>query len=201
MTRDPLKEHIALDGLPNNLVDTVGLRESSDLVESEGIRRSHVAVQRGDRLLWVIDVAADLKAAVAEVERDFPEGPAATILQNKVDLAAEGPAELEIAGLPVIRLAALTGEGLPLLIAHLKRIAGLTGESGGTISARTRHIDALQRAGASLDRAREQFAETQALEFAAEKLRSAQAALSEITGELMSDDLLGEMFGSFCVGK
>jgi tRNA modification GTPase len=135
------------------------------------------------------------------VNREFAEGPQATIVQNKVDLVAEEPAELVIAGLPIIRLSALTGAGLPLLIEHLKQIAGFTGDSGGTISARTRHVDALQRARVNLERATEELADSRALELAAEELRGSQRALSEITGELTSDDLLGEIFGSFCIGK
>jgi tRNA modification GTPase len=200
-TRDPLKEHISLDGLPINLIDTAGMRESSDLVEAEGIRRSYAAVRRGDRLLWVVDIEADLQTAAADLCQQFADGPPATIVQNKIDLVDEQPAEIEVAGLPVIRLSALTGEGLPLLIEHLKRVAGFTSETGGAISARTRHVDALKRARLSLLSAREQFTESGALELAAEELRATQAALGEITGELTSDDLLGEIFASFCIGK
>ena len=200
-TRDPLKEHISLDGLPINLVDTAGLRESSDLVESEGIRRSSAAVRRADRLLWVVDIEAKLAVVAAEINREFTDGPEATIIQNKLDLVDEVPREQEIAGMPVISLSALTGEGLPLLIAHLKRLAGFTDTGGGTVSARTRHIDGLKRARDSLQRARTQLVDSRALELAAEELRGAQVALSEITGELTSDDLLGEIFGSFCIGK
>jgi tRNA modification GTPase len=200
-TRDPLKEHISLDGLPINLVDTAGLRVSEDPVEVEGIRRSHAAVGRADRLLWVVDIEADLAATAAELCREFPDGPPVTILQNKVDLVAAESGLLEVAGLPVIRLSALTGAGLPLLIAHLKELVGYTGEDGGTIGARTRHVDALKRARAGIVAARGRFIDEMALELAAEELRTAQTALSEITGEVSSDDLLGEIFGSFCIGK
>jgi tRNA modification GTPase len=152
-------------------------------------------------LLWVIDIAADPAAAAAEIRRTFPHGPAATIVQNKVDLVPEHAAVLENSGVPVIRLSALTGDGLELLAAHVKELAGFAGESAGTISARTRHVDALKRAGQAMDAARHCLVADRALELAAEELRSSQAALGEITGELSSDDLLGKIFGSFCIGK
>lgn len=200
-TRDPLKEHISLDGLPINLVDTAGLRVSEDPVEVEGIRRSHAAVGRADRLLWIVDIAADLGATAGELGREYPDGPPATIVQNKVDLVAGKPGLLDVAGLPVVRLSALTGEGLPLLVAHLKQLAGYAGENGGAISARTRHLAGLKRASTGIEAARDRFVDEMALELAAEELRAAQTALSEITGEISSDDLLGEIFGSFCIGK
>jgi len=200
-TRDPLKEHISLDGLPINLVDTAGLRESTDIVESEGIRRSHAAVRRADRLLWVVDVETDPAVAAAQVGAMIAGGPPVTIVQNKIDLRGGEAEVLEINGMPAVRISALTGAGLPLLIDHLKRIAGFAGEGSGTISARTRHIDALERTRSSLKRAREQLLDAGALELAAEELRSSQAALGEITGEQSSDDLLGEIFSSFCIGK
>ncbi|HSG63672.1 MAG TPA: GTPase, partial [Gammaproteobacteria bacterium] len=200
-TRDALKEYVSLDGLPLNVIDTAGLRESDDPVESEGMRRSYAAAARADRLLWVIDIATDLAAAAAELKQAFPNGPAVTIVQNKVDLVAGVPAALESAGLPVVRLSALTGDGLEILAAHLKELAGFAGEGAGTISARTRHVDALKRAGQTLTAARQRLTDDRALELAAEELRGSQAALSEITGEVSSDDLLGEIFGSFCIGK
>ncbi len=201
-TRDPLKEHISLDGLPINLVDTAGLRESADPIEIEGMRRSHAAVEKADCLLWVIDINADFDEAVAEVHGRLGEtGTNATIVQNKVDLTDHGPGVSDLDGIAVIRLSALTGDGLELLIEHLKALAGYAGDSGGTVSARTRHVDALVRVKANLAKAREQLGETATFELAAEELRTAQTALGEITGEVTSDELLGEIFSSFCIGK
>lgn len=201
-TRDPLREHISLDGLPINVVDTAGLRESADPIEVEGMRRSHAAVDKADCLLWVVDIAAADEAVVRQLrEIADPSSRTVVIVRNKVDLAAEGAATLELNGVPVIRLSALTGDGLPLLVEHLKRIAGYAGEASSTLGARTRHVAALERAEAALDRAQGQLLESRALELAAEELRAAQHALSEITGEVSSDDLLGEIFGSFCIGK
>lgn len=201
-TRDPLKEHISLDGLPINLVDTAGLRESADPIEVEGMRRSRAAVERADRLLWVVEIGADLDAALAEIRAALGDGGLdVTIVENKVDLTDMEPTVLEHEAVPVIRLSALTGKGLELLIGHLKTVAGFAGEGRGTISARTRHVDALERVRARLGAAREQLVGARALELAAEELRAAQTALGEITGEFSSDDLLAEIFASFCIGK
>ena len=201
-TRDPLREHISLDGLPINLIDTAGFRESADPIEVEGMRRSRAAVGRADTLLWVVELGAQLDRVVSEARETLAASAAsAVVVRNKVDLSELEPAVSEYDGVTVIRLSALTGDGLPLLIEHLKRLAGYAGETGGTISARTRHVDALVRVQASLASAREQLRDTSALELAAEELRAAQTALGEVTGEFTSDDLLGEIFGSFCIGK
>jgi tRNA modification GTPase len=153
-------------------------------------------------LLWVVELNADLDEAVAGVRETLGDsGARAMILENKVDLTDDGPTTLEVAGVPVIRLSALTGEGLPLLIEHLKTMAGYAGEARSTLGARTRHVAALERASAALDRAQALLQRSRALELAAEELRGAQTALSEITGEITSDDLLGEIFGTFCIGK
>ena len=201
-TRDPLREHISLDGLPINIIDTAGLRESADPIEIEGMRRSHAAVEKADCLLWVVEIDADLGATVAAIRETLGAArAAATIVQNKIDLGDLGPGVDELEGITVIRLSSLTGDGLELLIAHLKTLAGYAGGSGGAISARTRHVDALVRVQACLAKAREQLGNTATLELAAEELRAAQTVLGEITGEFTSDDLLGEIFASFCIGK
>jgi len=201
-TRDPLREHVSLDGLPINIVDTAGLRESADPIELEGMRRSHAAVEKADCLLWVVEFGDDTGAVLSDLREAVGSIDArATIVQNKIDLTNQEPAALDVEGVPVIRLSALTGDGLPLLIEHLKTIAGYAGEGRGTIGARTRHVAALERASAALERAQTQLLQERALELAAEELRDVQAALGEITGEVTSDDLLGEIFGSFCIGK
>jgi tRNA modification GTPase len=207
-TRDPLREHLSLGGLAVSIVDTAGLRESVDPVEREGLRRARVEVARADRVLWVADVreplAATLAAARAAVGTDVPF----TLVRNKVDLvtAARGADEpaADDAGAPAaavhsLRISALTGEGLDVLVAHLHSVASFTGDAPGTFSARRRHLDALDRTRASLVAARGHIGG--ALELAAEELRGAQSALGELTGELTSDDLLGEIFATFCIGK
>ncbi len=200
-TRDALREHLSLDGLPVTVIDTAGLRESANPVELEGMRRAHRALEGADRLVWVTETRADSASQLAEIREVAGEDTAVTVVQNKIDLTADEPEHLEENGVTVIRLSALTGQGIELLIEHLKAIAGYRSDAAGTFSARARHIDALERAADYIRDARLQLVDTRAFELAAEELRSAQAALSEVTGELTSDDLLGEIFSSFCIGK
>ena len=198
-TRDPLREHLSLDGLPVTVVDTAGLRETNDPVEREGVRRARLEVARADRLLWVADVREPLGATLAAAGAAQGGSGAVTIVANKIDLADLPPQIRVEKGTPVVQLSALTGAGIDLLVAHLKQSAGVVGEPSGALSARRRHLDALERARAELGAARAFLGD--ALEIAAEHLRNAQTALSELTGELSSDDLLGEIFATFCIGK
>ncbi len=197
-TRDVLRERLSLDGLPVALVDTAGLRESADPVEIEGLRRARRELDEADHILWVADARESLEAALCAA-REQARGVPVTVLMNKIDLTEERPALLEHAGVAVVRLSALTGAGIELLTRHLKALGGPAPEAGGTFSARRRHLEALARARAALLRARPALRE--ALELGAEELRAAQRALAELTGELTSDDLLGEIFSSFCIGK
>ena len=198
-TRDPLREQLTLDGLPVSIVDTAGLRESSDPVEQEGLKRARKEVGRADRVLWVVDVREPLDAHIAAAREAIGPGIPFTLVRNKVDLADARGAATELGDVHVLRLSALTGTGVDLLVAHLKTLAGWSGEVAGTFSARRRHLDALERARNSLVAASAEL--DGALELAAEELRAAQTALSELTGELTSDDLLGEIFATFCIGK
>ena len=154
----------------------------------------------GDRNDWVAKVH-QIDAVPIGGQTIHDSAGRAVVVQNKVDLADDEPAAFEVEGVPVIRLSALTGQGLPLLVECLKTMAGFAGEARSTLGARTRHVAALERASAALERAQTQLLEAQALELSAEELGGAQTALSEITGEMTSDDLLGEIFGSFCIGK
>jgi tRNA modification GTPase len=200
-TRDPLREHLTLDGLPVTIVDTAGLRESADPVEREGLRRTRLEVGRADRVLWIVDVHEPVDAALAAARAELGADTAFTLLRNKIDLAPgkvpPGPADA--AEIPTLAISALTGAGVDALIAHLHSVAGYDASARGTFSARRRHLAALARAQARLVAARAQL--DGALELAAEELRGAQAALGELTGELTSDDLLGEIFATFCIGK
>jgi tRNA modification GTPase len=198
-TRDPLREHLTLEGLPVTIVDTAGLRETSDPIEREGVRRTHAEVARADRVLWVADAREPLSAAMATARAVLGSNAGFTLVANKIDLV-EGRPRLEVEeGVPIAYLSALTGTGMDLLVAHLKELAGLGGESAGTFSARRRHLDGLARTRDHLAAARTQL--DGALELAAEHLRGAQTALGELTGEVTSDDLLGEIFSTFCIGK
>ena len=216
-TRDVLREHIAIDGMPLHVIDTAGLRaatdETRDVVELEGIRRARAALTHADRVLFVIDAAADPQALAWNEERDsLPSGVPVTLLVNKADLnpasgmmaaaASAGASDGEPVGVDhVLAVSARTGEGLPALREHLKSCMGFESAEEGLVSARARHVEALQRAEQHAERAFEQLTSSRAGELVAEELRLAQGALGEITGEFHSDDLLGRIFGSFCIGK
>jgi tRNA modification GTPase len=197
-TRDPLREHLSLAGLPVTVVDTAGLRDTNDPVEREGVRRARLEVARADRLLWVADAREPLDATLAAA-RAASGNVELTVIANKIDLAGREAQVRVERGTPIVHLSALTGAGIDLLVAHLKQAAGLVGEPSGALSARRRHLDALVRTRAELGAARAFLGD--ALEIAAEHLRNAQTSLSELTGELTSDDLLGEIFATFCIGK
>jgi len=203
-TRDVLRQHVHLDGLPLNLIDTAGLRVARDVVEAEGVRRAKTELERADRVLYLVDAAAlegrDAAGPVTDLTQ-LPPGVPVTLVLNKIDLTG-APAYLDEASIPPrIFLRAKTGAGLPLLRAHLKESAGYRENESGALSARRRHLDALRRARAAVEAAAESLAATRAFELFAEDLRLAQLALGEITGEFTSDDLLGEIFSSFCIGK
>ena len=199
-TRDLLRERIDIDGLPLHVVDTAGLRSGThDAIEQEGMRRARAELQRADRVLFVIDAAADPGAqAFAAESSDLPAGVPVTLVFNKCDLAC--PTVDVGAGLDAVQLSATTGEGIDALRAHLKAAMGFAGEGGGTVSARARHVQALADAAAAFVRA-EALLQRKQGELVAEELRQAQQALAAITGEFSSDDLLGKIFGSFCIGK
>jgi tRNA modification GTPase len=200
-TRDVLRERINIDGMPLHIADTAGLREVADIVEAEGIRRAHEEMRRADRILYVIDATRGLDAeAVAQETSSLPANVPVTWIFNKADLAGE-QVRFEQSQPPRVFLSATSGEGVDLLRAHLKECMGFVGADAGTISARRRHLDALARAEAHLQQAATQLIEHRAGELMAEELRQAQQALAEITGEFTSDDLLGMIFSSFCIGK
>jgi tRNA modification GTPase len=204
-TRDVLRQHLHLDGLPVSLIDTAGLRATADVVEAEGVRRAVAELGRADRVLYMLDAAAAPAAGeagdlTAELE-DLPPGIPVTLIFNKIDLSGAKPSVDESRDPPRVFLSAKTGEGLDLLRAHLKTRAGYLSGDSGALSARRRHLDALDRARACVVQAAATLTSTHAFELFAEDLRRAQMALGEITGEFTSDDLLGEIFSSFCIGK
>ena len=197
-TRDLLHERIALDGLPLTVIDTAGLRESSDPVEREGIRRAWQAIGQADAILLVIDDTVGFEHEdQALIDRLPPQVPLLRV-HNKIDLSGRTPGEWD-AGL--LALSARTGAGLEALRARLKGCVDYAGETADGFSARRRHLDALRRARGHFDAGREALQLQRAGELLAEELRLAQQALSEITGEFTSDDLLGRIFASFCIGK
>jgi tRNA modification GTPase len=197
-----LRQHLNLDGLPLNLIDTAGLRSAHDAAEEEGIRRARNEMRRADRILYLIDASGPDETlhgggpGAALVPAEVP----VTLVFNKIDLA--GIAAHVSGDAPArIFLSARTGEGLDLLRAHLKASAGYADCESGALAARRRHLDALRRARDLVLRAAQALEKTRAFELFAEDLRLAQRALSEITGEVTSEDLLGTIFASFCIGK
>jgi tRNA modification GTPase len=201
-TRDVLRERIQLDGMPLHLLDTAGLRaQPGDAIEAEGIRRAEAALARADRILFVIDAAADPGASAYEAERArLPAQVPVTLVFNKIDLCVSAVGR-PAAGIDSIRVCARTGEGLETLRSHLKARMGFAHGGEGAISARARHLEGLARCAGHLHAAVQQLAQRCARELVAEELRRAQLALGEIIGSESSDELLGRIFGSFCIGK
>jgi tRNA modification GTPase len=198
-TRDLVREDILVDGMPVRVVDTAGLRDAPDRVEAEGIRRARDAMGRADLVLLVEDASA---AGHAPVELGLPAGIDVLRVRNKIDLAGLPPGETQDGdGRWTLCLSALTGAGLDALRARLKALAGYVEGAGGAYSARRRHLEAADQAAARLDAAHALIVGGHAVELAAEELRLAQAALAEITGEFTTEDLLGRVFGEFCIGK
>jgi tRNA modification GTPase len=201
-TRDIVRERIDIDGMPLHVLDTAGLRQGGDLVEEEGIRRAKVEMTRADRVLFVVDAAEDPLGTAFSDEKDrMPPDVPVTLVFNKCDLAVGIPVPDTLAGPQRITVSATTGKGIDSLRAHLKVCMGYQTLESGTVSARQRHIESLARARRNVDEAYRQLQDRRAGELVAEELRGAQQALSEITGEFTSEDLLGKIFSSFCIGK
>jgi tRNA modification GTPase len=199
-TRDVLREHIQIDGMPVHVLDTAGLRQTDDAVERVGIDRAWQAISQADALLLVVDHPLGFGPSDQELLERFPPGPDRIVVHNKVDLI-QATARIDLAvGGQSIHLSALTGEGLPLLREHLKGLMGFAGGEG-CFTARRRHLEALRRAGVGLGEALTHLRDGHAGELVAEDLRQAQHHLGEITGEFTPDDLLGRIFASFCIGK
>ncbi|OEC34506.1 tRNA modification GTPase [Pseudomonas cuatrocienegasensis] len=205
-TRDVLREHIHIDGMPLHVVDTAGLRDTQDQVERIGVERAVQAIGNADRILLVVDSsakhAADPFALWPEFLDTRPDPAKVTLIRNKADLSGE-PVALQTAadGLVTITLCARSAQGLDLLRDHLKACMGYEQTAESSFSARRRHLDALRRASSHLTHGHTQLTRAGAGELLAEDLRQAQQALGEITGAFSSDDLLGRIFSSFCIGK
>jgi tRNA modification GTPase len=205
-TRDVLREHIHLDGMPLHVVDTAGLRETEDQVERIGVERALKAIGEADRILLVMDATTPESEDPLSLWPEFfaqrPDPAKVTLIRNKVDLAHE-PVRLETSadGHVTIGLCARSGQGVELLREHLKACMGFQQTTESTFSARRRHLDALQRANTYLDHGHRQLLHAAAGELLAEDLRQAQQSLGEITGAFSPDDLLGRIFSSFCIGK
>lgn len=200
-TRDVLREHIHLDGLPLHIVDTAGLRDSSDPVESQGIRRAWAEIAKADRVLLVVDDQRGVNAASLHILNRLPKNLAVTVAHNKIDLSGREAATWRDELGEHVAISAKQGTGLTELKRHLKEAMGYRPTGEGTFMARRRHLESLQSAARFLVHGKAVLNEQRAGELLAEDLRLAQQSLGEITGEFSSDDLLGRIFSQFCIGK
>lgn len=204
-TRDLLKEYIDIDGIPLHIIDTAGLHQSDDLIEQEGIRRAWEAIKIADHILLVADGQITQEENPYLLWPEFTEQLSQeknlTLVINKIDLLKQIPEIKKQEWGTIVTLSAKTRVGIDLLRNHLKECAGYQANSEGNFTARRRHIDALTRAQQTILNAIKQLQISRAGELCAEELRQAQYILSEITGEFSSDDLLGKIFASFCIGK
>lgn len=195
-TRDVLKENINIKGLPVNIIDTAGLRESEDIIEQEGIRRAKEEIAQADLVLYLVD---STKQDIEVPDRENIKGEVCLVL-NKTDLTKERPKCIHVDNETIIRLSAKTGEGVDLLkdYIHDRFISQETTE--GIFSSRLRHTEALAVAEQHITTAFLQLNHGKG-ELLAEELSQAQQCLASITGEFTSDDLLGRIFSEFCIGK
>ncbi|CAH8211893.1 tRNA uridine-5-carboxymethylaminomethyl(34) synthesis GTPase MnmE [Vibrio aestuarianus] len=204
-TRDVLREHIHIDGMPLHIIDTAGLREASDEVEKIGIERAWDEITQADRVLFMVDGTTTDATDPKEIWPDFvdrlPDNIGMTVIRNKVDQTKEELGICHVNSPTLIRLSAKTGGGVDALRTHLKECMGFAGGNEGGFMARRRHLDALERAAEHLSIGQQQLEGYMAGEILAEELRLSQQHLNEITGEFSSDDLLGRIFSSFCIGK
>ena len=208
-TRDVLKEHIHIDGMPVHIIDTAGLRESPDKVEQIGIERAWQAINEADHVLFVVDSTATSVINPYDIWPEFmdrlPKGIPVTVVRNKADLSTldigQSSVSTQHGDISVINLSAKQGDGVDTLKAHLAKTMGFDTTTEGQFIARRRHIDALDQAFNFVSTGEQQLHDAMAGELLAEELRLAHQALCEITGEFTSDDLLGKIFSSFCIGK
>jgi len=202
-TRDLLRERVQIEGVPILVLDTAGLRDSADSIETEGVRRARAAIAQADRVLFLVDAQADARASSFSAERArLPASVPVTLVYNKTDLLGSSAGRApEFPGVITLSLSALRGTGIATLRAHLLESAGYQRADSGTLSARRRHLEALAATATRLAAAEAQCHEARAAELVAEELRNAQRALGEITGAGTADALLGRIFATFCIGK
>jgi tRNA modification GTPase len=197
-TRDAVRQTIQIEGVPMNIIDTAGLRETGDAVEAIGIARAWEAIGRADAMLLVVDAREGVTEADKAIARRLPAKLARVTVFNKIDLSGDAPRVEQEGEERRVYVSATTGAGVDGLRGTLLKVAGWQSEGGDIFMARERHLVALQRAAAALERAGHRAGRS---ELAAEELRLAQRELGAITGEVSADDLLGEIFARFCIGK
>ncbi len=203
-TRDRLKETIQIDGIPLHIVDTAGLRETSDSVEQIGIERTWKSIEQADLVLHLMDathgaqVSETDKSLILRIQQVCSKQVPVKMVWNKIDQLSSFKKSVD----EEIYVSAKTGQGLDELKKELLQVAGWQPEAEGGILARKRHIEALLEAESHITVALDLLLkEAQFIELAAEEMRLAQEALARITGQFLPDDLLGEIFSTFCIGK
>ena len=200
-TRDIIRDRIDLDGVVIDVTDTAGLRETTDSIESEGVRRAQKELEKADRVLLIVDDTEfdeqQRKELLAYIDIDTP----VTIIRNKIDLINKKALIDTTDRYTEILLSVKTGEGIELLYQHLREVASIGTMPEGVFTARRRHIEALQKGEKILQSSVDHLRPVVQLELLAEDCRQAQNTLNEITGEFGSEDLLGRIFSSFCIGK
>jgi tRNA modification GTPase len=197
-TRDTIKNTIQINGVPLHFIDTAGLRETIDEVEKHGIERTWRAAQSANIALLLVDAATDITEVEKSILARLPKEILIIWVHNKIDVAKVPASMIEKDGTMHVYISAKTGKGLDLLKSHLLNIAGYKNNSEGVFMARARHLDALVKVKTHLNSANQQI---KSAELMAEELRLSQESLSSITGEFTPDDLLGEIFSKFCIGK
>lgn len=206
-TRDPVERRIEIAGIALTVIDTAGLRDTDDPVERIGIERTRTAMERADVVLVLVDARVTADAGLppedAAILAQLPAALPRIVVHNKCDLAGVAPHAATVGDVPHVWLCARDGAGLPALEASVLSLLGAAESTEDSFLARTRHVEALRRAAAHLAGAAAHLdaARAPAIELFAEELRLAQNALATITGEFSADDLLGEIFGRFCIGK
>lgn len=199
-TRDVLRERIQLDGMPLHIIDTAGLREADNVVEQEGIRRAHVEMTKADLILLLID-SRESESEIEKLSTTLPTAVEVIRVYNKIDLLPREPEIITTENGIAIYVSIKKNIGLDLLTSHLKEFVGFNANAENVFIARRRHLEALKTAHEFVVQALSQLQNALAGELVAEDLRQAQQHLAEITGEFTSDDLLGKIFSSFCIGK
>lgn len=201
-TRDVLHEQIDLEGIPVHLADTAGIRETHDEIEAEGVRRARLALETADIALLIEDGSAAPEEH-HDLATEVPPNVICIRVANKADLDTTAFRQRIGQGAtpPDLWISAKTGQGIDKLRTLIREAVGASDHAEGSFSARQRHIDALKRAGRHIEGGRQRLQDSMAGELLAEELRLAQHALGEITGEFLPDDLLAEIFASFCIGK
>ncbi len=198
-TRDTLKESIDIDGIPIQILDTAGLRETVDIIEQEGVRRTHQAIQQADVILWILDILD--KDPELNIDAIKNSKIPVIVVKNKIDLTNQSPEKTEFLGYPCICISAKFNQGLDILKDHLRNLLGISSSAESIFMARSRHLQAIEKALEFLKNGLQTLISGQPSELVAEDLKEAQLALAEITGEFTADDLLGKIFSSFCIGK